>query len=202
MGLRILQTVVTNATGVVVFLLVDGLMQRIRIAEPQDHQGILQVHRLAFRRDDEAHLVDELIRDESARPLVSVVAEDQGALVGHGLFTTAWLTGPAPAARCSILAPLAVVPRRQRAGVGRELIEAGCAELGRSGVELVFVLGDPSYYSRCGFEPALPHGLRAPYAITPQEAWMVRALGPHGFGRARGTVVCARALQPQEYWRE
>ena len=104
--------------------------------------------------------------------------------------------------RCAILAPLAVVPAMHRRGVGRGLIEQGCSVLARQGTDLVFVLGDPAHYTRCGFEPAMPHGLRAPQAIKPQDAWMVRPLRPHVLGAVHGTVVCARALQPVHYWRE
>jgi hypothetical protein len=49
---------------------------------------------------------------------------------------------------------------------------------------------------------AVPHGLHAPYAITPEEAWMVRPLNAQVLGTVKGTVVCAQSLQPEQYWRE
>jgi putative acetyltransferase len=70
------------------------------------------------------------------------------------------------------------------------------------GVELVFVLGHPSYYPRHGFEPAIRLGLMAQYPISPEEAWMVRALRPGVIGQVRGTVVAADAMNRPEYWRE
>jgi putative acetyltransferase len=107
-----------------------------------------------------------------------------------------------PDIACSILAPLAVVPAFQRRGVGRALIEHGARVLAESGVKLIFVLGDPAYYTRCGFGPATPHGLRAPYPIVPEEAWMVRSLVPGLLGKVEGTVACAASLARPEYWRE
>jgi predicted N-acetyltransferase YhbS len=174
----------------------------IRVAEPEDHRLILEVHRLAFAGAEEADLVHELIHDDSAKPLLSIVAEKQGTLVGHVLFTAVQLTACESPARCSILAPLAVVPDKQGIGIGRELISFGCTELERRGQELVFVLGEPNYYTRFGFVPAAAHGLFAPYVVTPDEAWMVRSLGQHALGRVQGSVVCARSLQPEKYWRE
>jgi putative acetyltransferase len=173
-----------------------------REAKPEDDEDVLQVHRLAFSRDDETELVRNLMQDDSARPWLSVVAEEQSQIVGHVLFTALRLVDTESAVGLSILAPLAVLPKHQKAGIGRRLIEYGCETLTRRGTGLVFVLGDPNYYTRCGFGEAIPHGLLAPYTITPSEAWMVRPLKRHLLGVVRGTVVCARSLQPERYWRE
>ena len=75
-------------------------------------------------------------------------------------------------------------------------------QLARQGARLVFVLGDPAYYTRHGFAAAAPYGLRAPYEIQPEEAWMVRALSGDAPGNSRGAVRCADALTPEKYWRE
>ncbi len=163
---------------------------------------VLRVHRLAFDRDDEATLVGNLLRDPSAQPSLSIVAEAQGQVVGHALFTALHLAEPPSPVGCAILAPLAVMPSHQRSGVGRGLIEYGCKVLSGRGIELVFVLGDPHYYTRCGFGPAARHGLHAPYAIEPEEAWMVRSLGPSVLGSVQGTVGCAQSLAAEQYWRE
>lgn len=173
-----------------------------REAGDTEDDEVLPIHRLAFRRADEALLVEKLLRDSSAQPCLSLLALEGGERVGHGLFTTLGLDASMGQARCAILAPLAVLPAWQRRGVGCGLIGAGCDLLARRGVELVFVLGDPGYYTRCGFAPALPWGLAAPYAIEPQAAWMVRALRPGVLGTVAGTVRCALTLAEEEYWRE
>lgn len=174
----------------------------IREASPADKAALLQVHVLAFGQDEESQLVDALLADPSAQPLLSLVAEDAGHVVGHVLLTHVELTGRESAPAASILAPLAVLPSAQRAGIGRSLIEASCERLAQRGVQLVFVLGDPSYYTRHGFRPARPYGLRAPYAIEPEAAWMVRALAKDALGHCQGTIQCADALLPERYWRE
>jgi putative acetyltransferase len=174
----------------------------LREATPADRTAVLEVHKLAFGRDEESLLVDGLLADPSAQPTLSVVAEDRGRIVGHVLFTSVKLVGPEDPPAASILAPLAVVPSAQRSGVGRRLIEAGCELLSQRRVGLLFVLGDPNYYTRRGFTSAMPHGLRAPYDIEPQAAWMVRALAGHALGNIQATVRCADALAPEKYWRE
>lgn len=67
-----------------------------------------------------------------------------------------------------------------------------------------FVLGHIDYYPRAGFRPALPLGLRAPYAIDSAvaDAWMVRETRPGLLGAVRGTVQCADALMHPALWRE
>lgn len=165
-------------------------------------EAVLQVHKLAFGRDDEAMLVESLMRDRSAQPSLSLCAEQNGRLAGHALFTALSLVGTGAGTGCSLLAPLAVLPQDQKAGVGRGLMEHGCQLLSGRGIDLVFVLGDPAYYTRCGFVAAVPHGLHAPYTITPEEAWMVRPLKPGVLGSVRGAVRCAQALAAEHYWRE
>lgn len=125
-------------------------------------------------------------------------------MVGHVLFTRAEIRGTGGAPRASLLAPLAVVPDRQRSGVGTRLVEDGLRRLGASGCELVFVLGHPSYYPRFGFQPAGVLGLDAPYSIPPEhaDAWMVLGLAPGAIGRVRGTLRCAESLDRPEHWRE
>jgi putative acetyltransferase len=161
-----------------------------------------RVHRLAFGQDEEAMLVENLLRDPSAQPSLSLGAETNGELVGHALFTVLSLVGTGSGAGCCLLAPLAVLPSHQKRGVGRGLIEQGCKLLADRDIDLLFVLGEPLHYTRCGFVPAIPHGLHAPYIVTPEEAWMVRPLRPGVLGSAKGTLRCAQALAAEHYWRE
>jgi predicted N-acetyltransferase YhbS len=48
----------------------------------------------------------------------------------------------------------------------------------------------------------MPYGLLPPYPVTPEEAWMVRALRPELLGALQGKVVCADAMSDPKYWRE
>jgi putative acetyltransferase len=172
----------------------------IRETTAADLDDMLHVERVAFGQDDEAELVREMLDDESAQPLLSLLAFRDQRAVGHILFSAVRLTG-APN-RASILAPLAVVPDCQRQGIGARLIETGLQLLTESGVELVFVLGSPDYYPRHGFQPAGRVGFDAPHPVPDEhaDAWMVQALRPGVIGTAKGTVICADTLSRPEYW--
>jgi len=174
---------------------------RIAEASPDDMDRVLAIERAAFPAPDVAELVSDLMDDPTAQPMLSLLAWEGDYAVGHALFTPARLTGHANLS-VSILAPLAVVPDAQGRGIGGALIETGVDRLAQSGVDLVFVLGHPDYYPRHGFVPAMPLGLRAPYPVNPEEAWMVRQLSVGVAQGAEGTVECAEALSRPEHWRE
>ncbi len=176
----------------------------MRIVQAGQHEyvQIMTVEREAFGRDDEPRLVAALLADPTAQPSLSLLAYEGKRAVGHVLFTRATLRGATRECSAVILAPLAVIPDFQRQGVGRALIEHGTECLAGVGVQLVFVLGDPGYYSRCGFQAAVPHGLLPPYPVVPEAAWRVRALTSGMLGATRGKVACAAALDHAEYWRE
>jgi len=167
-----------------------------------DLDEILRINKDAFGQDEEANLVADLLVDDSARPLVSLLALDDEKAVGHILFTRVQVgDGDVSAA---ILAPMAVVPDKQGKGIGDQLIRAGLEQLKMSGVELVFVLGWPDYYPRHGFEPAGARGFEAPFPIPSEvaDAWMVQELKTGVIGQKKGKIQCSDKLNRPELWRE
>ena len=179
----------------------------IREATESDLSDVLHVEEQAFGADkgsEIVELVNELLRDPSAMPLLSLIAVDNDKAIGHILFTKARITYSKRAISAAILAPLAVIPDTQSQGVGGQLVKEGLKVLSESGVELVFVLGHPEYYPRYGFKPAGNLGFETPYPIPDKHAnaWMVQALRPGLIGSVNGKVVCADALNKPEHWRE
>jgi len=175
----------------------------IREALDSDLEDVLRVERAAFEKDEEANLVSELLKDTTAKPLLSLLALEGDQAVGHILFTNAVLE-PKTDLSISLLAPMAVLPEFQGRGIGGKLIEHGVKVLAQAKIDLVFVLGYPDFYSRHGFTPAGKYGFEASYPILEKnaDAWMVRALRPNVVGQFQGRVVCAQALDKPEYWRE
>jgi putative acetyltransferase len=174
----------------------------IRNTTDTDLGEILRINKEAFGQDEEADLVEDLLADDSARPMVSLLALDGEEAIGHILFTRAWIADGGPPS--AILAPMAVVPDRQKNGIGSQLIRTGLDQLRVSGVELLFVLGWPDYYPRHGFKPAGIRGFDAPYPIPAEatDAWMVLELKTGVIGTTRGRIHCADALNRPELWRE
>ncbi|GGC61869.1 GNAT family N-acetyltransferase [Chelatococcus reniformis] len=129
----------------------------VRAEEPGDRRAIRAVLEAAFPTPAEAGLVDRLRADGNTE--ISLVAVDEGAIVGHVMFSRI-----AAEFRALGLAPVAVLPTRQRSGIGSRLIRSGLARAEADLWRLAFVLGDPPYYRRFGFDPALASGFTSPYA--------------------------------------
>ena len=125
---------------------------QLRSERHGDEDAIDLVNCRAFRSMDEANII-RLMRTYSPGfdPRYSVAAWDGRDLVGHVLFTPARVRLMRETVNGLALGPIAVVPERQRQGVGGELIRYG-HELGRSeGFRLAFLHGHPSYYPRHGY---------------------------------------------------
>ncbi len=179
----------------------------VRSSTQADRDAIRGIHRDAFgdrQGDAIAALTDALLDAPAAQPLLSLLAEEPQRPLGHILFTAVELQPQAVGVTARILAPLGVAQAFQGGGVGGALIQLGLSRLAAAGVDLVFVLGHPSYYPRFGFQPAGALGLEAPRPILPQQAdaWMVRALRPGLLGHVQGRVRCAAPLDQPQHWRE
>ena len=155
----------------------------IREERPFDHAAIHAVNTAAFDTPAEADLVDTL--RTRAVPYVSLVAELDGEIAGHILFTPVTLTDP-PGLVMG-LAPLAVRPDRQRQGVGAALVREGLTRLRQLGAIAVVVLGHPDYYPRFGFEAASRFGIRSEYDV-PEDAFMLIELVPGSLDGVHGTA--------------
>lgn len=178
----------------------------IREATGFDLDDLLDVERQAFG-DNEGpvivDLVENLLNDPTAQPLLSLIAIEDQRVTGHILFTKARITLTEQISTL-LLAPLAVAPEHQSRGIGGRLITEGLKILAGRGVKLVFVLGHSEYYPRYGFKTAGALGFEAPYPIPDEvaDAWMVQELGTGLIGSVRGKVICADMLDRPEYWRE
>jgi predicted N-acetyltransferase YhbS len=183
---------------------------QVRPARTDDRDRILAVHLDAFGNDEGpviVSLLEEMLDDPTAEPIHSVVAESNDEIVGHVLFTSVIIepaSGSADTVTAQILAPLAVPSELHGKGIGTHLVKEALQQLAASGVQLVFVLGYPKYYSRFGFVPAGARGFQAPYPIPEEnaDAWMVLELEADAIKSVEGTIKCCQALDHQKCWVE
>jgi putative acetyltransferase len=130
----------------------------IRYARTADRPAIAEVVAQAFGGRQEAELVARLRAD--ADVLFELVSETGGEITGHILFSRLWADR---AELFCALAPLAVRPGLQRAGVGSALVRAGLESAREFGAHGVLVLGHPKYYPRFGFSTAAAAQVASPY---------------------------------------
>jgi len=157
----------------------------IRPETPADFAAVREVNELAFEQPAEAGLVDAL--RVAAYPTISLVAVDDGHVVGHILFSPVTIEGSGGVSTAMGLAPMAVRPERQNAGIGSALVRAGLAACAALGENVVVVLGHPHYYPRFGFVPAATKGLSCEYP-APADVFMVTELAPGALRGRTGLV--------------
>jgi putative acetyltransferase len=157
----------------------------IRAETTADWPAIRDVNVRAFRRDNEARLVETLRASTYFVPALSLVAVDDGRVVGHILFSRIFIRNAGREVPALALAPVAVLPEHQRRGIGAALIRYGLEECRRLGHRIVVVVGHPDYYPRFGFSSARAKGLEASF---PDPVFMVQALTPDALDGVCGTV--------------
>jgi putative acetyltransferase len=155
----------------------------IRAETAPDQSMIWQVNEAAFGSAEEADLVGAL-RTQGV-VLLSVVAELDRQVVGHILFSRMSIETPTEAIAAVALAPMAVLPRYQRQGIGGRLIRYGLDALRALGERIVIVVGHPAYYPRFGFSTEQARSLESPF---PPDAFMALELSPGALDRIRGRV--------------
>lgn len=160
-------------------------MTTIRSEKAGDISAVHQVNRRAFDTPDEADLVDRL--RSVARPHISLVAVEDGNVVGHIFFSPVSIEPEISGITVMGLAPMAVLPERQNQGIGSLLVKSGLDECRRLGCDVVVVVGHPGYYPRFGFAPASRKGLSCEYPVR-DEVFMAIELSPDALSDRRGLV--------------
>ena len=156
----------------------------IRWEKEADKVAIQAVNESEFDATTEANLVTT--SREQAQPVISLIAEDKGTIVGHIMFSPVTLIEH-PEPKIMGLSPMAVVPERQREGIGSALIHEGLEECKKIGCGAVVFLGHPDYYQRFGFSPSSRFGIRSEYDV-PEGVFMLIELQPGNLLGAKGTV--------------
>ena len=148
----------------------------IRREKERDHDAVRAVHFAAFGEGDHARVVVNLVDDLRTTGGTFLVADDDGEVVGHVMFTTSLLDAPRRLVEVQVLSPVGVLPPAQGRGVGSALIRHGLELLAEGEAPLVFLEGAPGYYARFGFEPGGELGFRKPSLRIPDAAFQVLRL--------------------------
>jgi len=164
---------------------------------PGDKESVREIHQRAFGDQGlvVADLVDALRETITPMSRLSLVAGHDGQVVGHAMFTRSLLDAPRRLVEVQVLSPLAVMPGYHRRGIGSALVQQGLKTLAERGVPLVFLEGDPGYYSRFGFAPGGDLGFRKPSLRIPDGGFQVIRL-PTYEPWMTGTLVYA-----EPFWR-
>jgi putative acetyltransferase len=162
----------------------------IRPEQPADEAAIAAVHHSAFGGGVEAGIVNRLRGSASYLPRLSLVATDDGRVVGHVIISRARLDGRP----VTVLGPIGVLPELQRRGIGTALMEAVVAAARAEGETIVALVGHPWFYPRFGFVPASGLGIRLRSQIR-DDVFMALELVPNA-ARGGGVLRYPGAFPP------
>ena len=141
---------------------------------PCDFAAVYDVIKNAFADmeyadGDEQDVVAELRRKSGFVSDLSLVAEIDGIIAGHILFTPVTVGGEI--ALC--LGPVSVMPEYRNRGIGGSLITRGHEIAEKLGYAASVLIGHKDYYPRFGYEPASDYGITFGIDI-PDECCMVK----------------------------
>ena len=151
----------------------------IRQSTDDDWPAILDVHRRAFRRDEEAAMAEAVRSSDGFVPSLSLVAVTDEATAwcqtqGHVL--TSWVGLEGSSRRLLQLGPIGVLPELQGQGIGSALVRASLDAARALGEPVLLLEGNPKYYARFGFVRADELGLLPPPEALYDGAFQVAVL--------------------------
>lgn len=167
----------------------------VRDARPEDLPAVLDLLREAFgaEGDDVARIWAALDGEDLVQ--VSLVAERDGAVVGHVGLSPGWVDARRALVDVLVLSPLSTLPAHQGGGVGTALVAAALARARALGAVAVFLEGSPRYYGPRGFERASARGFAPASVRTPDRAFQVALLD------AWEDWMTGRLVYPDVWWR-
>jgi len=174
----------------------------IRTATRLDREAIRAVHLAAFagnEREDVARIAVDLLAEETTPGIISLVAEDEGGVIGHVAFSPV-STDSDERLLGYILAPLGVLPACQEQRVGTRLVENGLRRLSAMGVDFVLVYGDPDYYGRFGFSADAAGRYIPPYELAYPFGWQGLVLDGDIADGPPVRIGCVPALCDPALW--
>jgi len=174
---------------------------QIREATIDDAESIKNVHLQAFD-NSEAQMVSDLavnlLNEDHILKNISFVAIESNEIVGHTAFSPVFYEGTNEHIGY-ILAPLAVAPKFQKNKIGSSLVKYGLDVITNIGPFIVFVYGDPQYYSRFGFKADPAKKFIPPYTLQFPEGWQALLLNSAVYSEG-GSITCVDSLNDPKLW--
>ena len=130
----------------------------------------------------------ELRRRDTYRPELELVAEENGQLIGHILLTILPVPGAPEGLRGLMVAPLCVRLEDRSRGLGGQLLQEGGRRAAELGYNALFLVGDPDYYGRYGFQNAVSLGFQNASGV-PDQFLLALGLTPDALQNAGGALA-------------
>lgn len=165
----------------------------IRQETEKDRKAVYNLIKDTFKHaeqtdGDEHNLVERLRKSDAFIPELSLVASADNKIVGHILFTKIKVGKTTQLA----LAPLTVSQQFQKQGIGSLLVKTGHNIAKNMEFEYSILLGNPKYYSRLGYKPAIEFNIISPFDVPPEYFMAINLQG-------KNSLLNAKVEYPKEF---
>jgi predicted N-acetyltransferase YhbS len=118
-------------------------------------------------------------------------------LIGTIFFTRLQFSKPI---QVFMLAPVAVSTEHQGKGIGQALINYGLNELKKRSVNVAVTYGDPSFYSKVGFQALSEDAIQAPLKLSMPFGWLGQSLTGEPIPNFNERSLCVKEFNDPVYW--
>ncbi|WP_299352828.1 N-acetyltransferase [uncultured Shimia sp.] len=146
----------------------------LRATTHQDLDQVLALYPQTFPEEELRPVVTALMSGDD--DILSLAISFKDEVIAHVIFTLCSVQQSRP--KDALLGPLGVIPSYQGQGLGGMIVREGIERLAQAGLNQLFVLGDPGYYGRFGFDPE--RAVVPPYDLPEdwKDAWQSLLLTP------------------------
>jgi predicted N-acetyltransferase YhbS len=171
----------------------------IRQEKVSDYKSVFDLIKNAFESEihsdhREQFLVERLRKSDNFIPELSIVAENNGEIVGYILLTKIKIKNSETEFTSLALAPVAVKNDYQNNGIGSKLILFAHSKALELNYDSIALLGHENYYPKFGYKTANQFNIKFPFDV-PDENCMLIELKKDALLNVNGTIV-----YPKEFY--
>jgi predicted N-acetyltransferase YhbS len=142
-------------------------------------------------------LASELSSNIDNEEIICFGAYDNESIIGSIFFTRLRFNEPI---QVYMLAPVAVSTEHQGKGIGQALINYGLNKLKNRSVNIAITYGDPSFYSKVGFESLSENVIQAPLELSIPMGWLGQSLTSGPIPAINERPTCVKEFNDPVYW--
>jgi predicted N-acetyltransferase YhbS len=142
----------------------------IRLEETKDYRIVEKLTRAVFNTPERInrskincpieHYMVHMLRKKDGIMELNFVAEINGRIVGHIIFSNAYIIQPnGKNVKVLNFGPISVLPELQRKGIGSKLMKYSIDAARKLGYGAILFFGHPDFYPRFGFTEAKNYGI-------------------------------------------
>ena len=165
---------------------VTGLFTSVFTSSEGEQEGVLI-----------GNLSAELASGINNEEIICFGVYENQSLIGSIFFTRLRFSNPI---QVYMLAPVAVSTENQGKGIGQALINYGLDELKKRSVSVVVTYGDPSFYSKVGFQTLSENAIQAPLKLSMPFGWLSQSLTGEPIPTINERPVCVKEFDDPVYW--